>query len=54
MLMSKSGSYFNLKSEAVVSRCFLEKVFLEISKNSQENNCVGVSLPPVAASNKCQ
>ena len=54
MLMSKSGSYFNRKLETVVWRCSLEKVFLEISKNLQENNCVRVSLPPVAASNKCQ
>ena len=26
-------------SEAVVRRCFVKKVFLEISQNSQENTC---------------
>ena len=30
-------------SEAVVCRCSVEKVFLEISQNSQENTCVIVS-----------
>ena len=29
--------------EAVIERCFLEKLFLEISKNSQENTCASVS-----------
>ena len=28
--------------EAVVQRCFVKKVFLEIPQNSQENNCAGV------------
>ena len=27
-------------SEAVVLRCFVKKVFLENSENSQENTCV--------------
>ena len=30
-------------TEAVVRRCSVEKVFLQISKNSQENTCVRVS-----------
>ena len=30
-------------SEAVVQRCSLKKVSLEISQNSQENSCVRVS-----------
>ena len=32
-----------IKSEAVVQRCSVNKVFLEISPNSQENTCAGVS-----------
>ena len=32
-----------LSSEAVARRCFVKKVFLEISQNSQENTCVRVS-----------
>ena len=37
---------FNLLilSEAVVQRCFVENVFVEISQNSQENTCARVSL----------
>ena len=31
------------KSEAVAQRCSVKKVFLEISQNSQENNCARVS-----------
>ena len=31
------------EAEAVVWRCSVEKVFLEISKNSQENTCDRVS-----------
>ena len=30
-------------TEAVVQRCFIEKVFLEISQNSPENTCARVS-----------
>ena len=30
-------------TEAVVQRCSVKKVFLEISQNSQENTCTGVS-----------
>ena len=30
-------------SEAVVQRCFVKKVFLEISQNSQENTCARAS-----------
>ena len=35
--------YFWLVSEAVVQRFSVEKVFLEISQNSQENTCARVS-----------
>ena len=34
---------FELQSEAVAQRCSVEKVFLEISQNSQENTCARVS-----------
>ena len=30
-------------AEAVVQRCSVKKLFLEISQNSQENTCAGVS-----------
>ena len=33
----------SLVTEAVVRRCSVEKVFLEISQNSQENTCARVS-----------
>ena len=32
-----------IKSEAVIQRCSVNKVFLEISQNSQENTCARVS-----------
>ena len=35
--------FWYLFSEAVARRCSVKKVFLEISQNSQENNCVRVS-----------
>ena len=35
---------FRLTIEAVVRRCSVKKVFLEISQNSQENTCARVSL----------
>ena len=36
-------SFINLLSpEAVAQRCSAEKVFLEISQNSQENTCASV------------
>ena len=38
-----SFMYFRLLSEAVVQRCSLKNVLLEISQNSQENTCVRVS-----------
>ena len=34
---------FLLRSEAVVRRCSIKKMFLKISKNSQENTCARVS-----------
>ena len=33
----------NIDSEAVAQRCSVEKAFLEISQNSQENTCARVS-----------
>ena len=39
--------FFKIKlqgAEAVTRRCSLKKVFLKFLQNSQENNCVGVSL----------
>ena len=38
-----SQSLFTLGTKAVARRCSLKKVFLEISQNSQENTCAGVS-----------
>ena len=36
--------YFSIQhSEAVVQMCFVKKVFLEISQNSQGNTCTSVS-----------
>ena len=32
-----------LHAEAVVKRCSVKKLFLEISQNSQENSCDGAS-----------
>ena len=32
-----------IKLEAVIQRCFVKKVFLEISQNSQESTCASVS-----------
>ena len=32
------------RTKAVAQRCFVKKVFLEISQNPQENNCARVSL----------
>ena len=37
------GVLFSLVSEAGTRWCSVRKLFLEISQNSQENNCVGVS-----------
>ena len=34
----------HLISDAVVRRCSVKKVFLKIWQNSQENNCIGVSI----------
>ena len=36
-------SFKSFTSEAVVRSCFVEKMFLEIFANSQENNCARVS-----------
>ena len=36
-------SMFLKRTEAVARRCYVKKVFLEISQNSQENACVRVS-----------
>ena len=40
--------------EAVVRRCSVEKVFLEISQNSQENTCARVTFSiKLQASHRC-
>ena len=36
-------NYVFRSTEAVIQRCSLEKLFLEISQNSQENTCARVS-----------
>ena len=42
---------FNLQlTEAVIQRCSVKKVLLEISQNSQENTCVRISFFNKAAS----
>ena len=35
----------SLSKEAVAQRCFVKRVFLKISQNSQENSCARVSFP---------
>ena len=35
--------YYIFYPEAVVQRCSVKKVFLEVSQNSQENTCARVS-----------
>ena len=49
-IYSYADSHFNtmaktevVATEAVVQRCSVKKVFLEISQNSQENTCARVS-----------
>ena len=42
------------KAEAVVQRCSLKKLFLEISLNSQENNCARVSFFTALGLQLCQ
>ena len=37
-----STSSISVMSEAVVGRCFVKKVFLEILQNSQENTCANL------------
>ena len=49
----KTDSITDTYSEAVVGRCSLKKVFLEISQNSQENTCARW-LSLVAASEYCK
>ena len=39
----KAFKDLNLKLEAVVRRCSVEKVFLEILQSSQENTCARIS-----------
>ena len=40
---------FLLGSEAVVHRCFVKKLFLDILQNSHENTCVTVSFFKIVA-----
>ena len=41
--VARRRSVIKIVSEAVVWRCFVKKVFLEISQNLQENPCAGAS-----------
>ena len=41
--------FFLKEIEAVVQRCFVKKVFLEISQNSQENTCASLFLTKLQA-----
>ena len=43
ILTEKEHFTHTTNAEAVVRRCSVEKVFLEISQNSQENTCARVS-----------
>ena len=43
MLKRANKCIINISKEAVVRRCSVKKVFLEISENSQENICASVS-----------
>ena len=40
--------YFSEHKEAVAGRCSLQKVFLEISQNSEENTCASLCFNKVA------
>ena len=42
-LKKKKKLHNDYKTEAVVQRCSVKKVLLEISKNSWEKTCAGVS-----------
>ena len=42
----------NIDSEAVAQRCSVEKAFLEISQNSQENTCARVFFNKVTGFNQ--
>ena len=39
----EKGAFLFYPAEALVQRCSVKKMFLEISQNSQENNCARVS-----------
>ena len=43
MLSQRNLLFLKANAEAVVLRCSVKKVFLEISQNSQENTYAGVS-----------
>ena len=43
IIQGTTEEYF---SEAIVHKCSLEKVFLEISQNSQKSTCVSAGLRP--------
>ena len=42
------NSWIGPNAEAVVRRCSIEKVYLEISQNSQDNNCARIFFNNVA------
>ena len=43
-MMHNSHINYTFLSEAVVQRCSVKKVFLEMSQNSEENTCARVSI----------
>ena len=47
--MSSSENYVAKNTEAVTQKCSVNKLFLEISQNSQENTCARASFNKVAA-----
>ena len=47
-------AYFRFDTEAVVQRCSVKKVFLEIPQNSQENTCVFIEKETLAMVFSCE
>ena len=51
--LTKKPLFLTRGAEAVVRRCSVKKVFLEISQNSQENTCARVSFFNKVAGKAC-
>ena len=49
LIMENIKNTPQMKSEAVIQRCSINKMFLELSQNSQENKCARVFFNKVAA-----